>query len=106
MTIETDLAITRPFTATASNASQYSFDFAFNQERQDDVIAGLNAWNKSHSPNWNNNNDGRFTVEQISLYVLDMEGKLIGGLLGQTHSVREWFAVNVLFVDEQSRGRG
>ena len=98
--------MTQPFNATAAEPGPYTFDLNLNQERQDDIIARLDVWNKTHTPNHEANRDERFTEEPIQLFALDSEGKLIGGLIGQTHSLREWLAISILFVDESSRGRG
>ncbi len=95
-----------PADAAAPGQPAYAFDFSFNKERQDDIIARLNDWNRSHTPNHEANSDGRFAVEQIQVFAFDPEGNLVGGLIGQTHSLREWLAVNILFVDESCRGRG
>ncbi len=96
----------QPPDAAAPGRPAYAFDFSFNKERQDDIIGRLDAWNRSHTPNHEANRDARFAEEPIQLYALDPEGNLVGGLIGQTHSLREGLAVNILFVDESCRGRG
>ena len=107
MTLETGLVPNQPFTAATSEPNPYSFDFDFNQERQDSIVAMLDAYNKAHTLKKEGNRDGRFTSEPIQLFALNPEGRLVGGLLGRTHhSQPEWLDVLILVVDEPNRGCG
>ena len=98
MSSETDHA------GSAAMQGPYSYSLNLNQTNQEDIIKRLDKWNRIHTPNWSDNNAVRFKAEQLSLYVHDSDGRLIGGLLGTTHSVRGWFDINVLFVEEANRG--
>src|ERR1051326_921669 len=83
-----------------------TFDLGVSQEREGALTEKLIAFNKAHAPLWDQNHDGQFIASPIHLFLLDAEQQVIGGLVGRTHSLRAWFEVSLLWVDEKNRGLG
>jgi GNAT superfamily N-acetyltransferase len=60
------------------------------------VTAGLGEFNRRHAP--------QDEPRQLSLFVRDEHGKIIGGLLADMQAT--WLHVRTLWLDESLRGRG
>ena len=82
------------------------FSLSVDKERAEYVTAKLVAFNKVHIVKLPTNMDTPPPAAPIEVYVLDGEGNVIGGLVGRTHSIRDWFEVSVIWVEESARRRG
>ena len=84
----------------------WTFDLSGSQEREKALTDNLIAFNKSRSNLWDQNYDGRFTAAPLHVFTLDEAKRVVGGLIGRTHSLRAWLEVSILWVDEDYRGIG
>ena len=91
---------------TPSLSDSWTFDLSISREREDALAEKLIAFNKTHSPLWDQNHDGQFTAAPLHLFLLDAEKRVVGGLIGRTHSLQLWFEVITLWVDEKHHGAG
>ena len=83
-----------------------TFDTTINPNYEDQLTQRLIAYNKSRAPLWEQNYNDAFKSSPIHIFLLDGEGRVIGGLIGRTHYLRCWLEVTVLWVDEDRRGLG
>lgn len=91
---------------TASLPEAWTFELSISQGREEALVDNLIAFNKSRSPLWDQNQDGQFAAAPLHVFVLDEAKRVVGGLTGRTHSLRAWFEVSILWVEEEQRGAG
>ena len=87
-------------------AAGISFSLFIDQERSEYVTEQLRNFNKPHLENLPSSPDMPPIAAPLEIYALNDDGKVIGGLIGRTHSIRDWFEVSVIWVKENVRGRG
>ena len=83
-----------------------SFSLSVDNERAEHITSKLSAFNQAHSGAFTLDIDTPPPAAPLEVYVSDGEGSVIGGLVGRTHSIRDWFEVSVIWVEESFRGRG
>ncbi len=84
----------------------WTFDLSVSQECEQALTDDLIAFNNSHAPFWDQNYDEQFTAAPLHVFILDEAKQMVGGLIGRTHSLRAWFEVSILWVDEERRREG
>jgi GNAT superfamily N-acetyltransferase len=95
-----------PGTRSRPLLTDYTLDTQVSSELDDELTQRLIAYNKTHSPRWEENHDNRFSPADLHLAVRGSGGELIGGLIGRTHYLRSWLEIGILWVDEAHRGQG
>ncbi len=67
-----------------------------NPEAESGVLHGLEEYNLRFAP--------PVGYRPLNIFLRDAEGRLLGGLLGET--AWEWLHVSILWIDEAARGQG
>ena len=73
------------------------------KERETYVESQIMAFNRIHFQGWEQSHDSQYKAAPLHIFVLDVQGQVIGGLTGSTHSIREWLEVSVVWVSEAYR---
>ena len=86
--------------------TRFSFAYDVDQRRNEYVMEQLKAYNMAHTVSLIAGLDELPVAAPLEIYVLDNTGAVVGGLIGRTHSIREWLEISILWVEEALRGQG
>lgn len=82
------------------NPDRYIFDQTISPQREEYLTNQLLAFNQTHST--------AFPIEHIDplplqISLLDATGTVLGGLVGRTHTIPQWFEISIIWIDESLR---
>ena len=80
--------------------------FELDQTRNQYVVDRLREYNDAHRPAVSPDAPPAHVADIIEIYLVDRKQKVVGGLIGRTHSIPEWLEVTVIWVDDAWRRRG
>ena len=86
--------------------TRFSFSYGIDQRRNEYVMEQLKAYNMAHASPLVPALDELPVAAPLEIYALDNTGAVVGGLIGRTHSIREWLEISILWVEEVLRGQG
>ncbi|GCE31373.1 N-acetyltransferase [Dictyobacter alpinus] len=82
---------------------EYIFDPNISIQREQYLTNQLLAYNQTHS--------AALPIEHVDpsplqITVLDPTGMVLGGLVGRTHAIPQWFEISIVWIDEALRQHG
>jgi ribosomal protein S18 acetylase RimI-like enzyme len=88
---------------TDEHPNQYVFDHAINGEREAYLTDQLVTFNLA--------NTTALPIEPVAplpvqISILDASGRVVGGLIGRTHSIPEWLEISIIWIEESARRSG
>jgi ribosomal protein S18 acetylase RimI-like enzyme len=88
---------------TEEHPNQYIFDHTINSEREAYLTNQLVAFNQA--------NTGALPLEPVAplpmqISILDASGRVLGGLIGRTHSIPQWLEISIIWIEESGRRAG
>ena len=85
-------------------SSRYTITSESAPSLADSLVAEIRNFNRGkHSPLWET---PPRTMEPLQFFMLDLQEKLIGGILGRTHQIPEWLEITVIWVRAELRHQG
>ena len=92
---------------TDPQAEAIRLEFGENPSHESEVRQHLDAFNAGYRTELLKRlRDGWPGTQPLEIYAFDLDDRLVGGLVGKTHSVPMWAEVDLLWVDETCRGLG
>jgi GNAT superfamily N-acetyltransferase len=83
----------------------YTFTLTANETWEATIIEELLAFNRQHAPPVALAPPPQAPAP-LHVYALDAAGRLCGGVVGRTHTLRSWFEVRLVWVDAPYRHQG
>lgn len=83
----------------------YSVTLTINETWEAAITEELLAFNRQHAPALAFAPPPQAPAP-LHVYALDLAGTLVGGVVGRTHTLRSWFELRLVWVDEPYRRHG
>ena len=83
----------------------YTMTLTVNETWEAAILEELLAFNRQHAPTLALEPPPQEPAP-LHVYALDAAGRLIGGIVGRTHTLRLWFEVRLVWVDAPYRRHG
>jgi GNAT superfamily N-acetyltransferase len=88
-----------------ANSRPYTLTLTVNETWETSIVEELLAFNRQHAPAVASEPPPQAPAP-LHVYALHPAGALLGGVVGRTHTLRLWFEVHLVWVDESYRRQG